>query len=136
MLAIRAGHLDDAESLVTICAKQGATAGDIDTEWWPGAQLVTIRWYQGRLAELLPMLHEGVNSPTLSAVDNSAVAALAVAAALAGDRRTAASSLAELRADGLARLPRSSSWLVTMNGVVEAAYLLDDADIAAEGTTC
>ncbi len=132
MLAIRAGHLDDAESLATICAKQGATAGDIDGEWWPGAQLVTIRWYQGRLAELLPMLHDRVHSPALSAVDNSAVAALAVAAALAGELRTAAGSLAELRADGLARLPRSSSWLVTMNGVVEAACLLDDAETAAE----
>ena len=49
MLAIRAGDLDDAESLAIICAKSGATAGDIDREWWPGAQLVTIRWYQGRL---------------------------------------------------------------------------------------
>jgi hypothetical protein len=132
MLAIRAGHLDDAESLASICAKQGATAGDIDSEWWPGAQLVTIRWYQGRLTELLPMLHDRVHSPALSAVDNSAVAALAVAAAIAGERRTAAGSLAELRADGLARLPRSSSWLVTMNGVVEAACLLDDAETAAE----
>ncbi len=132
MLAIRAGHLDDAESLASICAKQGTTAGDIDAEWWPGAQLVTIRWYQGRLAELLPMLHDRVHSPALSAVDNSAVAALAVAAALAGDRRTAASSLAELRGGGLASLPRSSSWLVTMNGIVEAAFLLDDAGTAAE----
>ena len=132
MLAIRAGHLDDAESLAIICAKQGATAGDIDSEWWPGGQLVTIRWYQGRLAELLPMLHERVHSPALSAVDNSAVAALAVAAALAGQRRTAAGALAELRADGLARLPRSSSWLVTISGVVEAARLLDDAETAAE----
>jgi hypothetical protein len=31
----------------------------------------------------------------------------------------------------LAALPSSSSWLVTMNGVVEAAYLLADADVAA-----
>ena len=132
MLAIRAGDLDDAESLAIICAKNGATAGDIDAQWWPGAQLVTIRWYQGRLAELLPMLTERVRSPALSAVDNSAVAALAVAAALAGDQRTAASCLAVLRGSDLARLPRSSSWLVTMNGIIEAAYLVGDADLAAE----
>src|SRR4029077_9533786 len=31
----------------------------------------------------------------------------------------------------LAALPSSSSWLVTMNGIVEAAYLLEDADVAA-----
>jgi tetratricopeptide (TPR) repeat protein len=132
MLAIRAGRLDESESLAEECARSGAAAGDIDYEWWPGAQLVTIRWYQGRLAELLPMLHERVHSPALSPVDNSAVAALAVAAALHGDRRTAVSSLATLRGGSLAGLPRSSSWLVTINGVVEAAYLLRDADLAAQ----
>ena len=78
------------------------------------------------------MLHEWVHSPALSPVDNSAVAALAAAAALHGDRRSAASSLAALRGTSLASLPRSSSWLVTMNGVVEAAYLLGDADLSAE----
>jgi len=131
MLAIRAGRLDDAESLAGICAGNGAAAGDVDGEWWPGAQLVTIRWYQGRLPELLPMLRDIAHSQVLSAVDNSSVAALAVAAALAGDRRTAASSLAGLCGSDLANLPRSSSWLVTMNGIVEAAYLLEDAGVAS-----
>jgi hypothetical protein len=133
MLAIRAGCFDEAETLVARCAESGAAAGDIDNEWWPGAQLVTVRWYQGRLTELLPMLHERVHSPVLSSVDDSSAAALAVAAALSGDRRTAASALAALcgRGRGLARLARSSSWLVTMNGIVEAAFLLDEADVAA-----
>ena len=111
MLAIRAGRLDDAESLARACAASGAAAGDIDHEWWSGAQLVTIRWYQGRLAELLPVLHDQEHSPDLSAVDNSAVAALAVAAALGGDLRTAASSLGALCGGDLVGLPRSSSWL-------------------------
>jgi hypothetical protein len=130
MLAIRAGRFDEAEALVANCAKSGAAAGDIDNEWWPGAQLVTVRWYQGRLTELLPTLRAGAHSPALSSVDDSSVAALAVAAALGGDRRTAASSLAALGGGGLASLARSSSWLVTMNGIVEAAFLLDDADVA------
>ena len=131
MLAIRAGQFGEAEALVAVCARNGAAAGDADHEWWSGAQLVTIRWYQGRLVELLPMLHDRVHSPVLSAVDNSAVAALAVAAALSGDRPRAASSLAALCGSDLAGLPPSSSWLVTMNGVVEAAYLLEEADVAA-----
>ncbi len=131
MLAIRAGQFDGAEALAAVCARSGEAAGDVDHEWWSAAQLVTIRWYQGRLVELLPMLHDRVHSPGLSAVDNSAVAALAVAAALSGDRPRAASSLAELCGSDLAGLPRSSSWLVTMNGVVEAAYLLAEADVAA-----
>ncbi len=78
------------------------------------------------------MLHERVHSPALSAVDNSAVAALAVAAALDGDRRTAAGCLAVLRGADLASLPRSSSWLVTMNGIVEAASLLDEPGLATQ----
>ena len=130
MLAIRAGRFGEAEALAAVCARNGAAAGDVDHEWWSGAQLVTIRWYQGRLVELLPMLHDRVHSPVLSAVDNSAVAALAVAAALGGDRPQAASSLAALGGSNLAGLPRSSSWLVTMNGIVEAAYLLDEPDVA------
>jgi hypothetical protein len=132
MLAIRAGRLDEAESLAGICAASGAAAGDIDAEWWPGAQLVTIRWYQGRLPELLPMLHDQVHSTALSAVDNSTMVALAVAAAQHGDRPTAASGLAALRNRDLARLPRGSSWLVTMNGIAETAYLLGDAQAARE----
>ena len=130
MLAIRLGRFDEAESLVALCAAKGVAAGDVDHEWWSGAQLVTIRWYQGRLAELLPGLHDQVRSPDMSAVDNSALAALAVAAALSGDHRTAASALASLCGDDLAGLPRASSWLATMDGIVEAAYLLDRADVA------
>src|SRR3984885_6906197 len=132
MLAIRAGRLDEAESLVAVCAASGAAAGDIDAEWWPGAPLVTIRWYQRRLPELLPMLHDRVHSPALSAVDNSTLGALAVAAAQHGDRATAASSLAALRSRDLPSLPRGSSWLVTMNGIAETAYLLDDVEAARE----
>ena len=130
MLAIRAGRLDDAESLASTCAASGAAAGDVDHEWWSGAQLVTIRWYQGRLAELLPVLRDRDHSPDLSAVDNSAVAALAVAAAQGGDLRTAASSLGALCGSDLLHLPRSSSWLGTMHGIVETAALLGDAGVS------
>jgi len=130
MLAIRAGRLDDAESLASTCAASGAAAGDVDHEWWSGAQLVTIRWYQGRLAELLPVLRGRDHSPDLSAVDNSAVAALAVAAAQGGDLRTAASSLGALCGSDLLHLPRSSSWLGTMHGIVETAALLGDAGVS------
>ena len=131
MLAIRAGRFAEAEELAAVCARRGAAAGDADHDWWSAAQLVTIRWYQGRLPELLAALHERVHSPVLSAVDNSAVAALAVAAAMSGDRHQAASSLAALCGSDLAALPRSSAWLVTLHGIVEAAYLLPEADVAA-----
>jgi len=126
MLAIRAGRFEKAERLANEACELGATAGDADATAWYGAQMVAIRWYQGRLPELVPMLTELVHSPTLSAVDNSYFGALAIAAAAAGDHRTAAGALATLRGRDLADLPRSSSWLVTMYGIVEAAHMLDD----------
>lgn len=128
MLAIRAGHLDQAETLARACAERGAAAGDADATIWLVGQLVAIRWYQGRLEELLPLLGDLVHSPALSAVDNHGLAVLAVAAAMAGERRKAVGTLAMLCGDDLADLPRSSSWLVTMNGIVEAAHLLDDVE--------
>jgi len=131
MLAVRAGRFAEAEKLATACAERGATAGDVDWAGWFGGQLFTIRWYQGRVGELLPMLGELVHSPTLSAVDSSYFAALAVAAAAVGDRPTATATLATLCRNDLTDLPRSSTWLVTMSGIAEAAHLLGDGDVAA-----
>ncbi|HKE98396.1 MAG TPA: hypothetical protein VKG45_05650 [Actinomycetes bacterium] len=135
MLRIRAGEFGEAEELATACAQRGLAAGDADANGWYGAQLVAIRWYQGRMAELVPMLRELVNSPTLSAVDNSYFGALSVALATAGDQRRAAGELARLRGRGLAELPPSSSWLVMLYGAVEAAHLLADAGTSAQAYT-
>jgi hypothetical protein len=132
MMTIRAGRLDEAEDRAGQCLQEGQAAGDIDATGWYGAQLVAIRWYQGRLAELWPVLDELADSPTLSATDNAFGAALALAAALRGDRRRAASALAALCGSDLAGLPRSASWLVMMSGIAETALLLDDRAIAAQ----
>ncbi|GAB3953648.1 hypothetical protein GCM10029976_094240 [Kribbella albertanoniae] len=131
MLAIRSGDLDHAENLAQVCAQRGRDAGDADATGWFAAQMVAIRWYQGRIAELLPMLQEVVHSPTLSVTDHSLFAAVAVSAAAAGDVSSAESALAKLTGRDLADLPRSSSWLVMMNGVVEAAHLLKDSRTSA-----
>jgi hypothetical protein len=132
MREIRSGRFGEAERRARDCFEAGRRAGDADAEGWYGAHLVAIRWYQGRLRELRPMLEELVHAPSLSAVDNAYFAVHAVAAAGAGDLRTAASALARLRGPALKELPHSASWLVTMHGIVEAARLLGDADLAAE----
>ncbi|WP_327090761.1 hypothetical protein OIE66_09105 [Nonomuraea sp. NBC_01738] len=129
MLAIRAGRFDEAEDLAAVCVERGTEAGDIDATGWYGGQIGAIRWYQGRIGELLPVLSEMVGSATLSAVDHSYVAALAGAAAATGDRDLAESTLAKL--GDLAELPRSSTWLLTLFSVVEAAHLLGDRDLSA-----
>ncbi|WP_248964137.1 hypothetical protein [Sphaerisporangium perillae] len=128
MLCIRGGRFAEAETLAAACAQRGVTAGDIDAHGWYRAQLGTIRWYQGRL----PTLSDLVNSPTLSTIDNATFAGLAVAA---GDRELAAIMLARVRGRDLARLPRSSSWLISMYGVVEAAHLLADTETSAQAYT-
>ncbi|MGI5237303.1 hypothetical protein [Dactylosporangium sp. CA-139066] len=132
MREIRAGRFAEAERRARDCFERGRRAGDADAEGWYGAHLVAIRWYQGRLRDLRPMLERLVHAPTLSAVDNAYFAVHAVAAAEAGDRRTAAGALARLRGPSLKELPHSASWLVTMHGIVEAARLLGDADLADE----
>lgn len=130
MLAIRSGDLVRAEELAGACARRGEARDAPYAASWHAAHLLTIRWYQGRLGEALPALNGIVHSPTLSAIDNSMTAALAVALAAAGDHRAAASALASVCGRDLLELPRSSSWLVTMNSVVEAAHLLGDATTA------
>ena len=130
MLAIRSGDLEGAERLAEACGRRGKDVGDANASVWYSAQLMTIRWYQGRLAEMLPVLSQYVHSPTLTAIDNSMTAVLAVAAATAGDHGTAASALAAVSGRDLLELPRSSSWLTTLYGVVEAAHLLGDSGTA------
>jgi hypothetical protein len=132
MLAIRRGGFAEAEELARASAECGAEAGDADAAGWQGAQLVAIRWYQGRIPELIPQLLDLVDSPTLSAADNSYLAALAAATATAGDRRQAGCALARLRGPHLRALVRSGSWLVAINGAIEAAHLLRDCRTSAE----
>ncbi len=131
MLTIRAGRFDQAEKAAQACVQLGQTAGDLDAIGWYGAQLVAMRWFQGRLPELLPLLDELAHSATLSTIDNSYFSALAIAAAQAGDRRKAAGALARLIGHDLAALPRSSTWLISMTGIVETAYFLGDTETAA-----
>ena len=132
MLTIRAGRLRDAERLAERCLRLGTDAGDIDAANWYGAQLIAIRWAQGRVGELLGLVDELDQSGTVPEPGGVSTAALAVVAASAGDGLAARSALARLGAGRLGRLPRGSVWLVTMAAVCEAANALADAEAASE----
>ena len=132
MLTIRAGRLRDAEHLAEGCLRLGTDAGDVDAANWYGAQLIAIRWAQGRVGELLGLVDELDQSGTVPELGGISTAALAVAAASAGDELTARSALARLGAGRLGRLPRGSVWLVTMAAVCDAANALADAEAASE----
>src|SRR5262249_10150017 len=120
MLAIRAGRLAEAEQLAQECAERGEKAGHPDAAAWHGAHLVTIRWYEGRLPEMLPVLDELVAGPGPSTMDSPFAGAYAVAAAMAGNQPAALRAMATLREPALTDLPRSGGWLVAMNGFVWA----------------
>jgi DNA-binding SARP family transcriptional activator len=131
MLTIRAGDFDRAEAMAADCARRGEACGDADAPIWYRGHLLAIRWFQGRVGELLPTMRQEAHSPSLGPIDDSHFAAMATIAAGQGDHRLAAGALARLGRGDLARIPSSSSWLVTLYGAVEAAAELGDAETAA-----
>ncbi|MGW0805842.1 hypothetical protein [Nonomuraea sp. NPDC002799] len=131
MLAIRSGRFARAEERAAACFRLGMETGDHDATGWYGCHQAAIRWFQGRIGELVPLLSDLLESPASSEVDPSPYAGLAVAAATAGDRHLAERMLAKLRGSVLGDLPRTSTWLMSMYAIVEAADLLGDAELAA-----
>ncbi len=133
MLAIRAGRLDEAERLAETCHTMGVVVGDADALGWYGAQLVAIRWLQGRGEELLPLIGELVDSTTVESTSSPGfIAAQAALAGASGDQLAARAALACLRTDGLGAVHSTSVWSATMLGACEAAHVLGDADAAGE----
>ena len=132
MLLVRQGDLAGAEAAAQACYHRGEQVGDADALGWYVAQLFNVRWFQGRLPELLPTLRAVVDSPTLAGPNEALLTAAAVAQAQAGEVQGAAVSVRRIRADGLVTLPRSSTWLVTLAGMVEAAAALADESLAGE----
>ena len=132
MRQIRAGQLNAASTRTDEHASRDRKAGDPKATERHASQLVAIRWYQGRIAELAPMLAELVDSPEVGALDLSCLGAQALAAATAGEERRARQALARLRQTGLVELPHGTSWLFTLFCAIEAAYLLGDQATADE----
>ncbi|MBW9205737.1 hypothetical protein KV097_07235 [Mumia sp. zg.B17] len=132
MQMIRSGHLDDAERAAAACFERGEEVGDADALGWYGAQLCSLRWYQGRSAELIPLISELVSSQTLASTNEAYLAALAVAAADAGELEEALIALRRLRGPSLSNLRPSSTWLVALFGAAIAAHELHDRDVAVE----
>jgi hypothetical protein len=58
MMLIRAGRLEEAESAATHCARYGEAVGDAGAATWLAAHTGAIRWFQGRVGEVLPMVRD------------------------------------------------------------------------------
>jgi hypothetical protein len=132
MLLVRAGRLDEAESAAQRCFDRGVEVGEVDTIGYLGAHLLAIRWVQGRDGELGDLAEEVASSPTLVEDEFAFRATSALLAARAGHTDRARVRLDALVADGVAALPRSSTWLAGMAAIVETAAALGDATVARE----
>ena len=127
---IRDGRLDNAEAAAHECFELGVEVGDVDATGYYAAHLLTIRWLQDRDGELLDLARDVAASYTLVEPEFAFRAAVALIAARAGLHDEADAGLRQLRAGGLAALPRSSTWLTGMVKIVEAAWTVGDADVA------
>jgi hypothetical protein len=132
MLAVRSGDLEGAERLAVKCRELGDDVGDADAPGWFAAQLVAIRWFQGRGNELLPLLGELDQSATVAESSPALTAGIAAVAAGAGELEIARSALARLTSPGLDKLMSSSVWMLSLMAVCEAAHALGEADAARE----
>ena len=76
---------------------------------WYGAQLLSIRWLQGRSAEMLDLVRDLDQAPTVPEHNDAFAAATASVAAAAGELDLARHALAGLRARGLGPAPRRAA---------------------------
>ena len=132
MANLRAGRLADAERLAEACYKFGVEVGDADALGWYGAQLVAIRWLQGAVPSCCPC------STSSSTIRRWPLSNDAFLAGVAGCKRGPATPTKQARLwsgsepAGSRRRANSSTWLVTMLAVIEAAHVLGDPTTARE----
>jgi tetratricopeptide (TPR) repeat protein len=132
MRLIRAGRLDEAEAAAGPCLQQGLEVGDADATGCYGAQMLAIRWFQGRDAELADLVGDTLSSASLAVIEYGFRVSVVMVLARGGRLAEARAALEPLRESGLATLPTSSTWLAAMVGLVEVGWLLDDPSLVAE----
>lgn len=132
MRLIRAGRLEEAEAAAGPCLQQGLEVGDADAIGCYGAQMIAIRWFQGRDAELADLVVDTLSSASLAANEYGFRVSVIMVLARGGRLAEARAALAPLRELGLATLPTSSTWLSAMVALVEVGWLLDDPALVAE----
>jgi tetratricopeptide (TPR) repeat protein len=132
MRLIRAGNLAEAEEAALPCLQRGLEVGDADATGYYAAQLLAIRWLQGRDAELADLVAGTMASASLAVPEHGFRVSMAMVLARSGRAAEARAALKPLLDTGIARLQRSSTWLTAMVGFIEVAAILGEPDMAAE----
>lgn len=132
-LMVRAGRLQEAERRADECLVAGRQLGDQDADGFHLAQMVSIRYLEGRGHELPELVASMVDSAEVAEPAAGFRAVIAAFSADSGEHPAARRALAGLRVGGgLAALAPTSTWLVTLLAVCRAAYEVGDADAARE----
>jgi len=124
MLLARAGRLEDAEHASEEALRRGNACGDPDAAAYYGALLASLRWWQGREREVVPLIRHISTSPLLGFNDHVYLAADALLSATCDDSEGVEEALARIDTLGLDRLPPSSSWLTTVFLLAETAFVM------------
>ena len=125
--ALMEGRYQDAERLMGEGAQAAERVPGSNAVLIVGAQAFVMRWGQGRLVELEPILRQtAANLPAMPAWR----CALAVLLCEAGRPDEARAELDRLATDDFAGIPRDSVWLVSLALLAEACAYLEDADRA------
>jgi hypothetical protein len=127
MRMIRQGRLADAEAAASAAFELGVDAGDADATGYYAAHLLSIRFLQGRDAELLELAEEVATSPLVMARERGLRASAASIAARAGDGERARRILGGLGVDDIA--PSSTS-LLALTGLADVAFETHDEQLA------
>jgi tetratricopeptide (TPR) repeat protein len=132
LFAIGQGRLADAEAQAGRCHDLGERIGRVDAFAYLAAQLATLRWLQGRDAEMLEHIGDVATSPVLADTEFSVWALAACLTARAGDHDGARAVLRQCLPSRLGDLAPSGTWMAGMVALVEAATALGDRDLAAQ----
>jgi hypothetical protein len=120
------GRFDDAERLALEALRIARLRhSEYAAYVYEHAQLVAIRWAQGRLDEYWPeVAHHGERYLWIPRWRD------ALAAAERGDRGAAASELARHAGHGFADIPRDGFWLIRLSSLADACVLIGDREAA------
>jgi transcriptional regulator with XRE-family HTH domain/tetratricopeptide (TPR) repeat protein len=128
MRAIMRGEFKVAERLANRAADLSRQIGLAELDGILGVHMFTIRWEQGRLNGVAPIVNLLVSNNPAS---TSWRPGLALIYRLLGNREACKNIFEELAADGFALVPRDSIWVATLAYLTEICSFLGDVDRAA-----
>jgi tetratricopeptide (TPR) repeat protein len=127
LLVLQDGRLDEAEELIAEARRCGEHAQSWNATVSYQLQMYVLRWHQGRLAEMEPVVRRAVEEHPTYLVWRCVLAHLE--AQLGG--ADAGEAFEALAANDFAELPFDEEWLVSIGLLADAARIRGDAERSA-----